>query len=182
MKGDVAKRPGSAPPARASGVESVEALTKKKHKESVKALKKMSSEYSEWLKSVSQARFELPSHTVVTREEQDRRNAEFNRRLEEDQQHQKQYYEGIRKMEQKHHNRIMRRLKEKQEADKRYNENQEAAADALAAKMEQERQRQRAISLKSQQELNEMKIRVKSKPLWLELAYKDDPRRDVYKD
>merc|ERR1711974_269424 len=85
---------------------------------------------------------------------------------------QTEYFQGVRKMEQKHHERIMKKVNEKYHADQRFNEGRASAASDLQVKNEAEAQRQRQIELKSRRELKEMYGRVKAKPLFLELAYK----------
>jgi len=171
MKVEVSKRPGSAPPPQPTGAESTEALTKKKRAESTQALRKQTAEYREWLASVSQARFELPHHPVVDREEQERRIAEAKRRREEDRKSSKAYFEKVRQMEKKHDERIQRALDVKKQADDRYNADRGAAADMLASKLLAEQERQRAIAEKSREELREMYHRVKAKPLHIEHLY-----------
>lgn len=171
MKKEVALRPNSAPPAKASGVESPASLSQKKRKESELALRKMTAEYSEWLKGVSQAKFELPYHPVVDREEYERRIVAKGKKIEEFNKKSAEYYDGVKKMEQKHHDRIMRRFREKVEADEQFNAQTANAAEMLQVKLEAERERQREIALKSRQEVREMKDRVKNRPLWIENAY-----------
>lgn len=170
MKDSVAQRPNSAPAATVSGAEGADSF-KKKHQESAKALKVASAEYHEWLKTVSVAKFELPHHPVVSKEEQESRDLKLKVAKEDQKRTTSEYFEGVRQMEVKHHERIMRRLKEKTEKDAQFNAHQKSAAGALAAKLEAEQERQRQVEVKSRAELRTMYDRVRSKPLFLEMAY-----------
>jgi hypothetical protein len=171
MKEEVAKRPHSAPAARASGVESASSMAAKKKRENEQVVRQRSIEYAQWLQTVSQPKFTLPYHVVVSREEKEKRIAAVRDKTEGHKKMSNDYFEGVRKVEQKHHARIMRNLKKKLLADKMYDEEHVEAAIELEAKMEAERQKKREVELECRRELQQMYSKVKSKPLYLEVAY-----------
>lgn len=123
------------------------------------------------MQTVSQPKFTLPYHVVVSREEKEKRIAAVRDKTEGHKKMSNDYFEGVRKVEQKHHARIMRNLKKKLLADKMYDEEHAEAAIALEAKMEAERQKKREVELECRRELQQMYSKVKSKPLYLEVAY-----------
>lgn len=170
MKESVKKRPSSAPAARGTGNESPAALAQKKKAESTRILKTMSSEYSEWLESVSVKKFTLPT-AFVDHEDRNRRAAAQKERARQARKGQKTYLNEVKQMERKHHARIMGMVQERLEADRKFDEDHEAFAQSLVAKQEAERQRQREISVRSRKELKGIYQRVKDKPLFLETAY-----------
>lgn len=170
MKTNVAKRPSSAPAARSSGVESASSMAQRKKQESMRIQKCMSSEYSEWLRDVSVAKFTLPT-AHVDKEAKTRKAMADKQRMKQAQREQSAYFKEVKQMERRHHSRIMFKVKERLDADKRYDEEHEAVAKSLAEKGEAEKERQRAIELKSREELKNIYKRVDERPLFLEVAY-----------
>merc|ERR1711862_18467 len=122
----------------------------------------MTAEYSEWLKGVSQAKFELPMHILVDKEEQDRRAAVAKKKREDTQLATDEYFENVRRMEEKHHERIMAKVQAKHERDALFNQGAASAAEALQAKLQAENQRAKEIEMKSRKELKETYTRVKA--------------------
>jgi hypothetical protein len=172
MKGEVAKRPCSVPPAtKQDPNNSVEALTAKRKKEMGAVMTQQATEYKTWLESVQVKKFELPLITIVSQEEKDRRRERDKKRAEDFQKQSSVYIEGVRKMEQKHHERIMKRLKEKMDGDKAFNEAGAARDEIMAARREEEAQKRREIHQKTKQDLKDMYKQVKERPLWIEMAY-----------
>merc|ERR1712080_135515 len=106
------------------------------------------SEYSTWVRTVSVPKFRLPT-TEVDYEGRNRRAAEVKERIKRAQKEQTDYYEEVKQMERKHHARIMCVVTERLDADKRFNEAHEAAAQTLGMKMEEQKQKQRAVASKS---------------------------------
>merc|ERR1711904_400863 len=128
MKQRVASRPHSAPAAKETGVESPNTMAAKKKREMEQALRQRSMEYNQWLQNVSQAKFKLPFHQVVHPEEKKRRAEAVKAKIEENQANTDKYFMNVKKMEAKHHARIMRSLKVKLKADQLYNEHHAEAA------------------------------------------------------
>jgi len=170
MKSEVDKRPNTAPPAGTTGVESVEAMAKKKRAELQREFKKTGAEYAEWLVSVQKPKFALPPPYSFA-EDRERKAVIARQKAEDLKKTTNEYFQNVRKVQEKHHDRIMRKVDQKKRADAMYNDQQASGAEMLAAKLEAEGQRQREIALKSKQELRDMYDRVKAKPMFLEVAY-----------
>lgn len=169
MKEEVKKRPGSAPAIRTCDAEA-KAETKKST-ENAEARKKASAEYAAWLRTINQAKFELPFHVVVDQEEQERRDAALRQKIEDGKKASAQYFEEVQRMEQKHHDRVMQRLRKKLQADAKYNEGRAAAVNMKKTQMEAKKQMFEEIAANSRQEVKDMYAKVKAKPLFLEVAY-----------
>lgn len=171
MKERVDSRPCSAPSAMQSGVESVSSMTMKKMQETMRMNQAIGSEYSSWVRSVSVPKFQLPT-AHVDHEERSRRVEAWKERRKQASKDQGDYYEEVEQMKQKHHARIMGVVKERLEADKKFDEAHEAVAHGLELKMAEQKQKQAVVAAKSRRELKEMFKRVSEKPLFLEVAYK----------
>lgn len=170
-KDEVKKRPSSAPPARASGADSAAAMAQKKIQEKKTVDRAISSEYHSWLRSVSVASFHVPI-AEIDYERRARQAAVAEERTKVMRKQTADYQEEVKEMERKAQERIMARVKEKLEADKRYTQDHKDVAQTLAVQMSKRKEKEKAVRAQSRRELQEMYKRVKEKPLFLEVAYK----------
>jgi len=169
MKSDVARRPSSAPPARSSGVESVESLVQRKKRAMAKDQRARDAAYAEWLQSINKASFQLPCAEIDTVEEREKKlEMKAKSGVHQLNQAATQYKRWIRETEHNHHDRIMVNVKAKLKADALFDRDREAAAAAQAqkvAEMKKESQKQAAESRKA---IEAMYSRVRSQPLLIQ--------------
>jgi len=170
MKSKAALRPSSCPAPVSSGVESAASMAQRRKQESIRIQKTMSAEYSEWLRDVSVARFVLPLRPS-DREERARQAELANQRVKDAAKEQAAYFKKLKEVEKFHHERIMGVVKERLEADKKYELEHEAVAKSQAAQREEQKQARREHEKKCRKELKDMATRVKEKKLFLEVAY-----------
>lgn len=170
MKARVAQRPSSAPAARDSGVECAASMAARKKAEWSRTYREIGQEYSVWVQNVSKPKFSLPL-AKEDREGRIRREAVAKSRVRKAHKEEKKYFSDLDEVYSKHHERIMGHVKDRLEADKKYNEDQEQMHACLAIKTEREKKRQQAVVRESRKVLKDIEKRVKEKPLFLEMAY-----------
>jgi len=170
MKNEVANRPNSAPPPRESGCESPEAMAAKRRAAAEEELSKRNAEYRDWLQGVSKAQFQLPA-PVCNYEDQCRRAELAKQKVKEMKEEQHTYFVGVEQMRQKHHERIMKVVKKRDEADAVFNRDMTNRGAALEIKMAEQKEKQSAIAEKGKQELRDMYARVKCKAFHMEEQY-----------
>lgn len=171
-KGKIAARPCSAPPPKASEVESVDSMVKRRRAEMTKKDKAMKADYGAWLESVKKPKFTLPplaGNTVADRNALI--DAAAKKGVEGLSAKTNEYKQWVAEMKDKHHQRMVENVKIKLNADKEFDKAAAGRAAALDEQMEEAKRKRDEVAAQSAQFLAEMAKRVQKKPLLVEDAY-----------